>query len=449
MAVMEAAAPLAATEAAGEVTVVVEGEATEPQLVWWKSTRRISHIGFVQGTDRVNSNPNAQDLNVAKVEDALHPATKKMLDLGGLKLTEDNPTRPGYGTRGAAIVLTANYIELLPPSTMVLHRYDMDITPEVNGRKHHRVVQLLLQSPELAAHQGSLATDFQRTIVTKTKFKHDEDIIEVLYRSEGEDEPAIGATVYKIRVQYTKTLSVGALIDWINSTSLGKTFDDKPELTQALNIFLNHFAKSTNNLVTIGKSKAFSLNQDAGRGDLGAGLEVIRGFFSSVRIATTRILVNVNVSHGAFYHAGPLPSLMYSYGVRSTVALERFLRLVRVQTTHLKEKRNKANQVIPRIKIVYSLARKDDGHSMAHPPRVKQHGAGAKDVEFWLEEGAISSGATASSTAVPSAAGKGKGKGKVPPKSLATSGSGKYISVFDFFKSGMFIPHEFLHETTI
>jgi eukaryotic translation initiation factor 2C len=118
-------------------------------------------------------------------------------------------------------------------------------------------------------------------------------------------------------------------------------------LTQALNIFLNHYAKSSNNLATIGLTKSFSLNQNAAKGDLGAGLEVIRGFFSSVRLATCRVLVNINVSHGAFYQAGPLPSLMISYGPRSTVALECFLKLVRVQTTHLKEKRNKANQFIP------------------------------------------------------------------------------------------------------
>jgi eukaryotic translation initiation factor 2C len=101
-----------------------------------------------------------------------------------------------------------------------------------------------------------------------------------------------------------------------------------------------------------------------------------------------------------------------------------------VQTTHLKEKRNKANQVIPRIKTIFGLARKDDGHGMAHPPRVRQHGAGAKDVEFWLDCGSSSAGApkpgSASSTST-----KGKSKSAVQP------GTGKYISVFEFFKISM------------
>jgi eukaryotic translation initiation factor 2C len=364
-----------------------------------------------------------------------------MLNLSSLKLTEGNPCRPGYGTQGAKVELTANYVELLPPSNLVLHRYDVDIVPDATGRKRHRILQLLLQCEELAPYQGNLATDFRSTLISKTKFKHDEDIIKIQYRWDGEDEPVTGATMYNVRVHFSRTLSIGELVNWLNSTSIGQSFPDKQELTQALNIFLNHYAKSTNNIATIGSTKSFSLSHDAVTGDLGGGLEVIRGFFSSVRLATCRILVNINVSHGAFYHAGPLPSLMLNHGLRNTVALELFLKLIRVQTTHLKEKRNKANQVIPRIKTIFGLARKDDGHGMAHKPRVKQHGAGAKDVEFWLDGEPSSAGAPKTEVAG-SANQKGKGKVKAQSKSSSIPGSGKYISVFDFFKASMlmFIP---------
>ncbi|EDN03752.1 predicted protein [Histoplasma mississippiense (nom. inval.)] len=372
-------------------------------------------------------NPQDQDPKVAKVEDALHPTTKKTFDLGSPKLTKGFPSRPGYGTRGAKVELTANYVELLPPSSMILYRYDIQISPEAFGRKRSRVMQLLLQSAELAPHQGNLATDFRSTLVSKTRFSSDETIIEVHYRSEGEDEPAARATTYKVRVLYTKSLSISELTNYLNSTDFGQSCVGKQELTQALNIFLNHYAKSADNLATIGSTKSFSLHQNAARGDLGSGLEVIRGFFSSVRIATCRILVNINVSHGAFYHAGPLPALMSSYGVRNTVALEKFLKLVRVQTTHLPEKRNRANEVIPRVKTIFGLARMDDGLGMAHPPCVRQHGAGAKDVEFWLDGEASSPGAP-KAEAKGGAKGKGKGKGKAQPESPAASGSGRYIT---------------------
>ena len=347
-----------------------------------------------------------------------------------MKLAEDFPSRPGYGTKGTKVELSANYIELLPPSDLVLYRYDIHINPAAAGKKHFRIVQLLLQSPELAAHQGEIATDFRSTLFSKTRFHRDENLIEVRYRLEGEDEPSARATTYNVHVLYTKTLVMDELINYLNSTNLGHSLRDKQELTQALNIFLNHYARSAKNIVTVGSTKSFSLSSNTAKRDIGSDLDVIRGFFSSVRTATCRILININVSHGAFYHAGPLPALMNNYGVQSTPMLEKFLKFVRVQTTHLPEKRNKANKVIPCVKIIFGLARKDDGHGMAHPPRVKRHGAGAEEVEFWLDGEA--------SSVIPKVAtkggakGRGKRKDKTQPQSSAASR--RYISVFDFFE---------------
>ncbi|KAF4417452.1 Argonaute Dicer PAZ [Fusarium acutatum] len=216
-----------------------------------------------------------QNSRVANVEDAFHPATKNKLDLNSLKLTEGFPNRPGYGTRGTRVELTANYIELLPPSNLTLHQYDIQISPVAVGKKHFRVVQLLLQAPECASKQGDIATDFRSTLVSKTKLSQDEVLVEVPYRSESEDEPTARATVYKVRVQYSKTLNVGELVNYLNSTSLSQSLVDKQELTQALNIFLNHYAKSAKNLITIGSTKSFSLSSEAARADIGSGLEII------------------------------------------------------------------------------------------------------------------------------------------------------------------------------
>ncbi|KAL2375088.1 hypothetical protein RJZ57_000403 [Blastomyces gilchristii] len=313
-------------------------------------------------SSKPSSNPQDQDPKVMKVEDALHPMTKKTFDLGSLKLIKGFPSCPGYGTRGTKVELTTNYIELLLPSSMILYQYGIQISPEAVGRK-------------------------------RSRFSSDETIIEVHYCSEDEDEPAARATTYKVRVLYMKSLSISELTNYLNFTDLGQSFVGKQELMQALNIFLNHYAKSADNLATIGLTKSFSLHQNAARGDLSSGLKVIQGFFLSVRIATCHILVNINISHGAFYHTGPLPALMSSYSVWNTVALEKFLKLVQVQTTHLPEKRNRANEIIPRVKTIFGLARMDDGLGMAHPPCVRQHGAGAKDVEFWLDGEASSPGA--------------------------------------------------------
>ncbi|KAG4268338.1 hypothetical protein FPRO04_12444 [Fusarium proliferatum] len=193
----------------------------------------------------------------------------------------------------------------------------------------------------------------------------------------------------------------GALSAWISIE----------ESTQALDIFLNHYAKSAKNLASIGSSKSFSLQSDAARGDIGSGLEVVRDCFSSARGATFRVLININPSHGAFYHTGLLSMLMTSHVVRNTIKLERFLKSLRIQTAHLLERRNRANEAILHVKTIFGLARTDDGHGLAHPPPVKKHGTGADDVEFWLD-GKASSPGTPQAAVRADTRKKSKGKGK-------------------------------------
>ncbi|KFA80094.1 hypothetical protein S40288_10405, partial [Stachybotrys chartarum IBT 40288] len=208
-----------------------------------------------------------------------------------LSLKQNFPMRPGYGTKGTPVVLWANYVQMTPPKTLLLYRYDISATPAATGRK----------------------------------------------------------------------------------------------LTQALNILLGHYSKENGSLAKIGTSKTFSLGQGADRLDLTHGLEAIRGFYTSVRAATGRILVNVNVSNAAFYKAGPLDGLMTAYQFGNKFSLEKFLKKVRVQTTHLKERKNKKGEVVPRIKTIFALAYPSDGQRLEHPPKIAGYGAGPKEVSFWME----------------------------------------------------------------
>jgi eukaryotic translation initiation factor 2C len=160
-----------------------------------------------------------------------------MLNVDSLKLIESSHCRPGFDTRGAKIELTANYVELLPSVNMVLHRYHVATIPETAGKKPHRILQVLLQSAELTPHQGKLATDFRSTLLSKPKFKHDEGIVEIQYRWNGEERPVTGSVIYKVRVRFTKSLSIDELVNRMNYTGISQPSLDKEKLTQALNIF--------------------------------------------------------------------------------------------------------------------------------------------------------------------------------------------------------------------
>lgn len=323
------------------------------------------------------------------------------------------PRRPGYGTVGKPITLWANYVEMSVSPDLVLHRYDISVSPFIADRMQTQLIRLLLETPELGKFQHDIVSDFRSTLLSRQRLVEDDLCLSICYREEGYDEPKIGARKYDVRLRYTSTLPVAELTEYLTSTDLRSHSGNKLPLVQALNIFLNHYSKSTGNLVSINSSKTFSLNKHAATLDLGAGLTAVRGFFSSVRAACCRLLVNVNVSNAAFYREGPLGALilLLDAELRNKRGIEAFLKGLRVKTTYLPERRNKKGELIHRAKTIRGLATTNDGQELDHPPKVKAFGAGPMHVQFWVE----------------SPAQRGSSANDSPTT------SGKYISVYDYF----------------
>ncbi|GME64841.1 Argonaute/Dicer protein PAZ [Neofusicoccum parvum] len=379
---------------------------------------------------QVYSAPNgavpAPDARVTQAENAIQKAAADTHGLERLNLDGGLPVRPGFGTRGTPVTLWANYFELVPKKDLVLYRYDVAVVPEAKGKKQEQLVRLLLEMAELKPLSSDIVTDYKSTLISRKKLERDEIVVKLQYRAEGEDEPLPNAQTYNIRLKFTNSLSVANLLEYLTSTNMNTRYGDEDAMVQAFNIFMNHHAKSTGNLAAIGKSKTFAVGSDSEKWDLGSGLDAIRGFFSSVRMATCRVLVNVNVSYGAFYQDIPLDHLMRKYGIHNKLRLEKFINKLKIRTTHLPEKKNKKGEVLLRIKTVSAFANKYDGRSLEHPPRVKAYGAGPRDVEFWMD--------SAPQTSQGSGKGKGKGKGKpAGPAKPEQSSGGRYISVYDFF----------------
>lgn len=375
-------------------------------------------------------------------------------DIGGLQVGARFPRRPGFGTKGTKVVLWANYFEFVPPPNLVLYRYRITDVKEqgsgnrpATGKKLKQVINLILEQPPLQQLRNDIVTDFKDFLISRTELTAG-DLRSlppsVQYRAENEDEPRPQAPYYRYNFASDGTISISELTEFLTSTNANATFDKGP-ITQALNIFLGHYAKASRQHTNIGANKSYSLNQpEVSSGNLGAGLTALRGFFSSVRVATTRILVNINVSHAPFYNAVPvvqsLADFSGAYGP-NRFKLNSFLERVRVRTTHLKEKKSKAGTIIPRVKTISGLAKPGDGSRLEHPPRIKAYGSGPKDVEFWLDEAPAGTkpGATLDQPAAKSGAKKagkggkqgsaaGFGQGKQP-----VGKGGKYISVYDFF----------------
>lgn len=307
------------------------------------------------------------------------------LGFSNLNLTEQAfPQRPGFGTQGNKVSVWANFVELLVDPKLVLYMYRIEVEPKAVGKKLGRILKLFFDGPDCAPVRGKIATDFKSTMVAFAK--QPDGNFNIRYRSEGEDEPDQRATVYHIRVRYTKTLPVADFLSYLDPTKPTGNYE-KESIIQAFNVVLNHFSKSSHNLITIG-SRTFPLGENGNITDLGAGLQAIRGFYSSVRASTGRILVNVNVSYGVFFQPGPLHILikLVARSSQDKYKLDRSLRGLSVKVMHL-SKRNKSGGQIPRMKTILGLASATDGMGLGRQrPRVLEFGAGPKAVEFWLED---------------------------------------------------------------
>ncbi|KAK7746432.1 hypothetical protein SLS53_002391 [Cytospora paraplurivora] len=307
------------------------------------------------------------------------------LSLSNLNLTEQAlPLRPGFGTQGKKAIVWANFVELMVDPKLVLHMYRIEVEPKAIDRKLTHILKLFFGGPDCARLRGKIATDFKSTMVSSIRLP--EGNFNVRELSEGEDESDHRASAYHIHVRYTNQLPIATLLAYLDPSQPIEDFD-KAATLQALNIVLNHYCRSTDSFITV-DSKTFPLGTNERITDLGNGLQAIRGFYSSVRAATGRILVNVNVSYKAFFQPGPLDVLMKSLARANLrdYELERALKGLAIKVTHL-SKTGKSGVEIPRIRTIAGFASITDGRgSQQRQPRVPVFGAGPTQVAFWLED---------------------------------------------------------------
>ena len=373
---------------------------------------------------RPGGKPPQPAAKVTKIENEVAKtlAMKSKKALGEARL----PERPGYGTQGEHVVLYANYFDLQSVGSSMF-RYHVEVDDKQLAKKKLRQVIRLFLEEHFSDIRNNVATDYGSNLISRVELP--EGQYDVRYRDENGDYPE-RPKVYRVRCQFTGHVNPSDLLNYLTSTSASAMFHSKEEICQAMNIVMGHYPKSNPSAVSIGVNKHFSLHPDLKeKQNLGAGLEVLRGFFLSVRAATARILVNVQVRYAACYQEGPLGNLISEYQRESRgdiYRLEAFLKRLRVRVTHITRK-NKKGEIMPRMKTIARVASRADGKSLPHPPKVPKHGAGPKEVEFFLE----SPGQSASGPA------EGK-KGKKPAKA-GPAPAGKYISVAEFFKKGEFL----------
>ena len=338
------------------------------------------------------------------------------------------PERPGFGTLGRKVLLYANYFELTNVGKG-LFRYHVDVVGDEDGRKPtggkvRRVVGLLIEE-HFSDNINKIATDYRSTLISVARLP-ERATFEVRHKGEYEDDYRENPKVYRVNVQLTGTFLPSDLLNYLSSTSAAGIFESQSEMLQAMNIVMGHHPKANPAVSSVGANKHFSLDPNAAEVmDLGGGLDVLRGFFVSIRAATARLLVNVQVKYAACYQSDKLTHVIQNYkrgNPPNIYKLDNFVKRVKISITHIQRKNGK-----PRVKTIAGLASTHDGRSAEHPPKVSTHGAGPRDVQFFLES--PNQGGNEESN-------ERRNKRRKTSPASGPAAAGLYVSVADFFSRG-------------
>ena len=346
------------------------------------------------------------------------------------------PPRPGYCKLGKDIVLLSNYFTMDIKKDKAFFRYLVQVKPGADGRvpktkKLKRLIGLFLdQHFAPAKSQNCIATNYKDLLISTIDLQPQAGPYNVSYYVEG-DDPSPQHPVYRIEVERQQTVDPQDLLNYLGHHEEGGYFMYQGEVLQSLNVVVGHSPKSSQFVATIGANRHYNFNI-GDKKDLGYGLTAIRGFFVSVRPATNRLLVNVQVKNAAFYNTGQLVDLIREFGYIPndsspfTQPLANFLRKLAVNVTHIKNL-NQAGQQIPRIRTIYGLAEPSDGRDQENPPRVPHPGANAKQVRFYLGDTQHSTG---SARGTPT-----RGRGAIRGGGQRQPSRGRYVSVFEHFQT--------------
>ena len=328
------------------------------------------------------------------------------------------PQRPSYGSTGKQVVLWANYFPI-EVTSKVVYKYTLDVkesvtamskkkdseqvsaTKDVKGRRLHLAIQAAMDSLSAADKDQRFASQFKTQIVALKKIELDAGVLVVdLPRENVPTE----ADQISITFHGPIEMRLGDIVSYTQSLRDSNTiavYPKYPEIMDTLDVILGHTARSRLGEMSGLGPRFFPFRKDTRTASLMQdhhALTAARGFFQSARLATGRLMLNTNITHGVFKMSGKMEDLMKTLSIRAVprsaeprqkrlvAAFAKFLPKTRVWATFSVQggKTVRRTKVIESIvsPLTASLADKDNpcfvDSSFSYP--------GPKNVSFMLKE---------------------------------------------------------------
>ena len=312
--------------------------------------------------------------SVHQKEDAV-VASNNELSLNTLTIGEKKPLplRPGYGKNGRVIYLRTNYFEMGIDPDKLINKYTVTIKAErkkrnedgmeqeepKEGRKQRQAFAVLFEQPELRNLHPGLATDYANTILTSTPLKlgpTKSKVFNFVYRDVEDRVASPNATRYSFTITEAGTVPTQELLRYLASTTTDPSdWAGKADAVQALNIIVARTPNFEPQVFQSGQNKFYRYPTDQNNYlDLTGALIAVRGYYSSVRTATARTLLNLNAQTSPFYPAWGMIQLISVFNPdKGWLNVEKFIQKLRVKAEYLKDKKG---QIEVKVKTIQGFS---------------------------------------------------------------------------------------------
>lgn len=251
-------------------------------------------------------------------------------------------------------------------ANLELFRYDVNIEPKSesvralqNRRKRRQFFKVLFnEANDFRARAPGIATDYANTLITRGRLfdkKFPVKIYHQIYRGEYElarrpnDPPRDKDQVYLVTVKFQSLVSISEIFRYIESKPTDVSdFTTMQDAIQALNIIMAGTPNKNAAVFQSGQNKFYQYPRNEtnlhyaeayGTYDLSGSLIAVRGYYSSIRTSTNRILLNVNAQCSPFYpelNLLRMIKLLWN-SVSNRHELEDFINKLRVRTEYTME----------------------------------------------------------------------------------------------------------------
>lgn len=360
------------------------------------------------------------DSTITKLEDSLlrgNSVDVLSAKMGQVKISGDQdakanwfPRRPAFGTQGNSVTLWTNYFKLDMSAKVALLKYslsaerqdrlpkdekeakgrkpqakgkDKKANPGPKGRKLHSIIKSALDQ---VAKSVPYATEFKDQVISLEPFKlPDNKVVTVQFTDEGKDD------VYHVTFNGPITVDLPGLLEYLKTMrdpSGSTSFPKFEDAIDAISIITGFHARRNPAAAALGRSRYFPLNAPADeKYDLNRPEfnRIIRGYFQSARPATGRIILNANVAHGVFRPKGLVSDLVRVFQGDYESLHKVLSSKLRCKCQVLSDEKGKKPRFIQ--KVICGLAQTRDGTGKGvgpEGPKVKQNGANARNVQFYL-----------------------------------------------------------------